>query len=123
MFQHHVAFAVLLYLEMVEKTLGSDASVTTRHLKVSSTFLEEQHHHPFEQKGARPRLELEGVQQPHYSPAPSQLDFEFPVRKAFAGFWGCFWSCFFSYQIWPMMLLPIHAGQETGKGKIRALLP
>lgn len=49
-FQHRVAFAALLYRRVVDKTPGSDASRTTRHPKVSSVTLEEEHHHLLECK-------------------------------------------------------------------------
>lgn len=60
-FQRQVAFAVLLYLKMVDKTPSLDASEATRHPKVSSTFLEEEHHHHLEQKVRTLGFELGGV--------------------------------------------------------------
>lgn len=45
-FQHQVAFTALLFLKMVNKTLSLDALEITRHPKVSSSFLEEEHHYP-----------------------------------------------------------------------------
>lgn len=55
-FQHQVAFTALLFLKMVNKTLSLDALETTRHPKVSSTFVEEEHQHP-EHKVRTPRFE------------------------------------------------------------------
>lgn len=112
-FQHQAAFAVLLYLKMVDKTPGSNAAETMRHPKVSSTFLEEEHHHHhLEHKVRTPRFESGGVQQPLCSPTASQLEFDFPVRprrvrKAPAGFWRCSWDSFPSSQVQPVMLLAI----------------
>lgn len=81
MFQHQVALAVLVYLEILDKTSGSDASETDHEdPKVSSTFLEEEHHHQLEWKVRTPGFELGGVQQPLHSPTPSLLEREFPVR-------------------------------------------
>lgn len=55
-FQHQVAFTALLFLKMVNTALSLDALEISRHPKVSSTFLEEKHHHP-EHKVRTPRSE------------------------------------------------------------------